>query len=83
MDEICVGVPMVKTAPIVAARLRRGRIVHELWIASTGTKSVVTSLNGEEIAERVLTDDEAGEWIDTVRSCGGVVNERGLDEVYQ
>jgi hypothetical protein len=38
--------------------------------------SIVTTSGKKVISERYLSRDEAGEWLDTVKACGGEVSGR-------
>jgi hypothetical protein len=48
---------------------------HELTHSMLGY-TLTTTVDGQVVSERQLTQAEAMEWIETVKRCGGVVYER-------
>ena len=63
-------------AATVVARLTTERAVHEL--TRTGDAYVLTTtVGGETVCERELTQRQAMEWVDTTKAGGGVVFGRG------
>jgi hypothetical protein len=53
-------------------------IAYHCLYVTDGRDRIVTYVAGEEIADKALTPREAGEWLETVRRCGGVVHGRGV-----
>ena len=57
------------------ARLIEDDVMHELVKLPNG-QHVLRPFFHDVLDDRPLTAHEAGEWIDTVRKCGGVVFQR-------
>lgn len=59
----------------VVARLTTDVAVHEL-VRDGEQHRILTTLGEEPMSEVDVTQEQAAEWCDTVRKCGGVVFER-------
>jgi hypothetical protein len=59
----------------VVARLARGSVIHEL-LCENGKYRIRTYFPADDL-DRPMTREEAGEWLETVRACGGTVFGRG------
>ena len=60
---------------VLIARLTGNDSMHELVREDDG-RNVMHTYIRDRLMDRELTPEEAGEWRDTVRRCGGTVNRR-------
>lgn len=65
---------MVQVRVTVATITSENR-THEL-VRDAGAYLIVTTVDGKPVSQREVTQDEAGEWVDTTKRCGGVVHDR-------